>query len=414
MNLHAFQVLDSRGVPTVCAVLTTKKGTFTATVPSGTSSGKYEALELRDSGRAFGGKGVLKACRNAENISKKLPIASYLNQADLDSKLIKFDGTANKTWFGANALLAISLVSAKAAAVESNHQLFSYFASLSNCKPQLPLPMATVIDGGKHAGNNLSLQELMLVPTKFNTFAAATQAVAETYAALRGLLLKKFGVNATNVGLEGGFAPPLKKTTSVLELLEAAIDAAGYSGKVKIALDCAASEFYNEKAKRYSYEGKTLTSRKLTEIYFDLLDAFPIVSIEDPFAEEDWSAFSQFTAAVGKKVKVVGDDLLTTNTSRITSGVLTAACNALLLKPNQIGTITETLEAAELARNAGWAVIASHRSGDSEDTFLADLAVGLGCQAAKIGAPCRSERTAKYNRLLFIEKFHKVKLAKWA
>lgn len=412
--LTAFQVLDSRGVPAVCAVLTTKNGTFTATVPSGTSSGKFEAHELRDGGRAFSGNGVLNACRNAELLAKKLPKLAYCRQAELDSKLISLDGTTNKTRFGANALLAISLVSAKAAAAEENQPLFSYFASLAKARSFIPLPMATVIDGGKHAGNGLSPQEFMLVPVKFSTFEQCTQSVAEIYASLRQLLLKKFGVNATNVGLEGGFAPPLKKTTDALELLESAINAAGYSGRVKIALDCAASEFYNAKTKKYNYEGRRINREKLAEGYLRLISEFSIVSIEDPFHEEDFNAFAEFTAnAKNTKIAVVGDDLLTTNSARITAAILQGSCNALLLKPNQIGTITETIHAAEMAKHAGWKVIASHRSGDSEDVFLVDLAVGLGCEAAKIGAPCRGERTSKYNRLLFIEKFHKVKLAKW-
>ena len=410
-NLTSLQVLDSRGIPTVCAVLRTKNGLFTATVPSGTSSGKNEAIELRDSRKAFNGKGVSKAVQNVQKVAKSLPENFYVDQAKLDTTLLTLDNTANKQRLGANALLAISLVASKAAAAENNEPLFAYFNRIANTKSQIPIPFSVVIDGGRHAGNDLRFQEFMLVPTGFSSFEKCTQAIVETYVELRRLLYKKFGVTATNVGQEGGFAAPLSKTTAALDLLETATHNAGYGNKIKIALDCAASEFYNSKTNTYNYEGKNISAEKLSEVYYALIEDYPIISIEDPFHQEDFTTFSSFTKNC--KITVVGDDLLTTNPTRIIKGILNNSCNALLLKPNQIGTITETLEAAELARNAGWKVIASHRAGDSEDTFLAHLAVGLGCEAAKIGAPCRGERTSKYNKLLFIERFHKLKLAKW-
>ncbi len=408
--LSAFQALDSRSVPTVCAVLKVKKQIYTAIIPSGTTTGKNEAVELRDNRREFRGKGVLTACKNVELIAKKLPSNFYRNQQVLDNHLIALDGTSNKAKLGANALLSISLVAAKAAAAEKNLPLFSYFSQLSNNTPTLPLPLALVASGNKHGGNCTSFQEFMLLPVKFKTFAKCVQAVVEIYQTLGDIVKKKTHVFPP-VDLEEGLILPTTQARPTLELVMQAIERAGYNKKVKLALDCAASEFYNEKTKKYNFEGKQLTSEKFTNVYFDLIEDFPIVSIEDPFDQEGWQAFSEFTRQT--KVKVVGDDLLTTNPSRIIKGILSNACNVLLLKPNQIGTISETIESAQLARSANWSVIASHRSGDSEDTFLVDLAVGLGCEAAKIGGPARGERTSKYNRLLFIEKFHKIKLSKW-
>ncbi|MDP3742375.1 MAG: enolase C-terminal domain-like protein [Candidatus Micrarchaeota archaeon] len=410
MNLTAFQALDSRGVPTICAVLKIKNGTFTATVPSGTTTGKNEAVELRDGGKSFNGKGVSKAVQNVQDIAKKLP--KDYSQDAVDNFLISLDATENKSKLGANTTLAISLVIAKANAAENNEPLFSYFSKLSRQTAKIPLPMACIASGDKHSGKCVSIQEFMLLPVKFSTFSACTQAIAEIYYELGKLTAKKTK-EALFTDMEGGIVLPFTKAQPTLELITNAIDRAGYSGKVKLALDCAASEFYNEKTKIYNYEGRKLSSDKLSGVYFDLMRDFSIVSIEDPFHEEDFAAFAEFTKKTKPNITVVGDDLLTTNSTRITRAVLQGSCNALLLKPNQIGTVTETLEAAEMARNAGWKVIASHRSGDSEDPFLADLATGLACDAAKIGGPSRGERTAKYNRLLYLEKFHKLKLAKW-
>ncbi|MFH0713489.1 MAG: enolase [Candidatus Micrarchaeota archaeon] len=410
LTLNAFQVLDSRGIPTICAVLKNETGIFTATVPSGTSSGKFEAVELRDGGKPFKGKGVTKAIQNVSEIAKKLPSRIYKDQQKLDKLLISLDGTPNKGKLGGNALLAVSLVCAKAAAAENKQQLFEYLSTLSKNTPTLPIPTPTVIDGGKHGGNRLSTQEFLLFPTKFSTFADCTTAVAEIYMELQALILKKFGISATNVGLEGGFAPPLGKTPAALDLISTAIERAGYAGIVRLGLDVAASEFYNEKTKKYNFEGRQLSTEQLVEEYLKLITEYKIISIEDPFDQEDWKGFTQLTKQ--SKIQVVGDDLLVTNPARIKQGIAKQAVNSLLLKPNQIGTISETLAAAKLARSAGWTVFASHRSGDTEDTFLCDVAAGLACEFAKLGAPCRSERTSKYNRFLYLEKFHKVKLAK--
>ncbi len=409
-GLNCLQVLDSRGIPTVCAVLTTKNGTFTATVPSGTSTGKNEALELRDGGKPFNGNGVQKAVENVKKIAKHLPKNFYLNQTALDATLLHLDGTPNKSKLGANTVLAISLVAAKAAAAEKNKPLFSYFSSFTGKTPKLPIPTPTIIDGGKHGANKLSFQEFLLFPLKFSTFEQCTCAVVEVYTTLTSMLEKKFGKFATAVGLEGGESPPFSKSIDALLLIEKVIEKSGYAGRVKIGLDCAASEFYNYKTKKYNFEGKSLSPEQLCIVYRKLIDDFDIVSIEDPFEQEDWYSFSHFTRESG--IQVVGDDLLTTNPTRIINGIFIGACNSLLLKPNQIGTLTEAFEAAQLARDAGWNVFASHRAGDSEDTSLADLAVGLGCEFAKIGAPTRGERTSKYNRLLFLEKFYNLKLSK--
>lgn len=410
LKLNAFQVLDSRGIPTVCAVLKNDTGVFTATVPSGTSSGKFEAVELRDGEKAFKGKGVTRAVQNISEIAKKLPPGVYKDQQQLDKLLISLDGTPNKGKLGGNALLAVSLVCAKAAAAENKQQLFEYISSITKTKPTLPVPTPTIIDGGKHGGNKLSTQEFLLFPTGFSTFFDCTVAVAEIYMELQALILKKFGVTATNVGLEGGFAPPLKQTFTALDLISTSIEKAGYSRKVHLGLDVAASEFYNESTKKYNFEGKQLSTVQLVEEYLKLIAEFKIVSIEDPFDQEDWVGFAHLTKQ--SKIQVVGDDLLVTNPARIKTGIAKRAVNSLLLKPNQIGTISETLDAAKLARSAGWAVFASHRSGDSEDTFLCDVAAALRCEYAKIGAPCRGERTSKYNRFLYLEKFYGVKLAK--
>ncbi len=418
--LTSFQTLDSRGIPTLTAVLKTSNGTFTATVPSGTSSGDFEAVELRDGGKPFNGKGVSKACHNVDLIAKQVESKPklYLNQQELDATLLRLDGTPNKAKLGANTPLAISLVAAKAATVEKNLELFQYFSQLSHnprspAPLHLPVPMSNLINGGKHGATNTAIQEFMVVPLGFNSFFDCVRAVTEIDFALRELIIKKFGAGGTSVGYEGGFTPHAKSSVQVLELIQTAIDDAGYSKKVKLALDCAASEFYNSKTKKYNFEGKMLSAEKLSDRYFSMLDDFEIVSIEDPFDQNDWQSFSAFTSAFKPQhLQVVGDDLLVTNSARIMRGVMSDACNAVILKPNQIGTVTETIEAAQIAQTADWNLVASHRSGDSEDSFLADMAVGLGCQFAKIGAPCRGERTAKYNRLLMIEKLYGFKLVK--
>ncbi len=416
-KLFAFQTLDSRGIPTITAVLKTKTNTFTATVPAGTSSGVFEAVELRDGGKAFNGKGVSKACHNISRIAEKLNLSTfYLNQEKLDSFLLAIDSTPNKSKLGANTLLAISLVAAKAAAAQKNLELFQYISQLAHSAPnamRLPIPMSNLINGGKHGAANTAIQEFMVVPIGAKSFFECVELVTEIDFALRELIIKKFGAGGTSVGYEGGFTPHVKSSIQALELIQSVIDRAGHSKKVKLALDCAASEFYNSKTSKYNFEGKPLSSSKLTDVYLSLMHDFDIFSIEDPFDQNDWHSFTEFTSVAKKQhTQVVGDDLLVTNSGRIMRGVISEACNAVILKPNQIGTVTETIEAAQIAQAANWNLVASHRSGDSEDSFLADFAVGLDCQFAKIGAPARGERTAKYNRLLMIEELYGLKLAK--
>ncbi|EPZ33681.1 enolase [Rozella allomycis CSF55] len=411
-KVKARQILDSRGNPTVEVDLVTENGLFRAAVPSGASTGVHEALELRDADKSkYLGKGVLKAVENINNI-----IAPNLIKANLDVKdqnkvddfLLSLDGTPNKSKLGANAILGVSLAVARAGAAEKKVPLYRHLADLAGTKKiYLPVPAFNVINGGSHAGNKLAMQEFMILPTGASTFSEAMRMGTEVYHHLKAVIKKKYGQDAINVGDEGGFAPNIQDNKEGLELLKDAIAAAGYTGKVKIGMDVAASEFYKEGKYDLDFKNsnsdpsKWLTGSQLADLYRNFVKEYPIVSIEDPFDQDDFSSFSQLTSSV--PVQIVGDDLTVTNPVRIQTAVENKACNGLLLKVNQIGTVSESIKAANLARSNGWGVMVSHRSGETEDTFIADLVVGLGCGQIKTGAPCRSERLAKYNQILRIE-----------
>jgi len=415
-SVHAREIFDSRGNPTVEVDLFTDKGMFRAAVPSGASTGIYEACELRDGDKTrFLGKGVSKAVDNVNNVmGPKLIGMDVTKQRELDEFMIKLDGTPNKNNMGANAILGVSMAACRAAAAYKNMPLYKYCAELAGTKGTvLPIPCFNVINGGSHAGNMLAMQEFMICPVGAKTFKEAMRMAAETYQNLKLVIKAKYGQDATNVGDEGGFAPNIQSNKEGLDLLTTAIEKAGYTGKIKIAMDVAASEFYLEKDKKYDIgkkfpaEKKTadslLPSDKLEALYEDWMKDYPIFSIEDPFDQDDWEAYTAMNAKVGSKLQIVGDDLLVTNVKRIETALEKKACNALLLKVNQIGSVTEAIDAANLAMKNGWNVMVSHRSGETEDTFIADLVVGLSNGQIKTGAPCRSERLAKYNQLLRIE-----------
>ncbi len=404
-KVFARQVLDSRGYPTVEAEVTTQDGVFGAIVPSGTSAGKHEALELRDGGKEFFGKGVKKAVENANTkIAKKILGMDTENLGEIDRAMIELDGTPNKSSIGANAILAVSMACCRAGAAAQKKQLFEFISKMSDTKKMsLPNPMMVVVSGGAHADKSTDLQEFMIMPTGAKSFLQAMKFGVETYHALE-ILLKKKGMH-TNVGKEGSFAPTIPSNEEALDLIISAIEEAGYApGKdISITIDAAASEFFENGKYFFKTENKTLSAQQLIEYYEGLLKNYPIISLEDPFAEDDWQAFSEFTKRNGTKLQIIGDDLLATNPVRIKKAIRQNSCNALLLKVNQIGTVTEALKAAKLSFENNWNVIVSHRSGDTEDAFIADLAVGIGCGQIKTGAPARSERTAKYNQLLRIE-----------
>nr|XP_039250609.1 alpha-enolase-like [Styela clava] len=418
-KIRARQIYDSRGNPTVEVDLDTQSGSFRAAVPSGASTGIYEALELRDKDKAFLGKGVSKAIKNVNEIIAPALVGKKLNLADqtaVDKIMLDLDGTANKAKLGANAILGVSLAVAKAAAHEKGVPLYRHLADLAgNANVLLPVPSFNVINGGSHAGNKLAMQEFMIFPCGASTFSEAMQMGAETYQTLKSVIKKKYGQDATNVGDEGGFAPNIMNNLEALDLIQAAISQAGYEGKIKICMDTAASEFWNKEKARYDLDFKNScdgdvsdterykTPAELGELYKTFISKYPIVSIEDPFDQDDWEGYSEFTAAVGEKTQVVGDDLLVTNPTRINTALNKKACNALLLKVNQIGTLSEAIEACKLAQKYNWGVMVSHRSGETEDSFIADLVVGLCTGQIKTGAPCRSERLAKYNQILRIE-----------
>lgn len=403
LSLKAREVLDSRGIPTVEVEIKTKSGISRAIVPSGASTGIHEALELRDGGKRFLGKGVQGAVDNINKyISKEIIGLDCSNQRDIDEKVINLDGTENKSKLGANAILGVSMAVCRASALEEGIPLYERIGQLSeNKKFILPVPSMNVINGGVHAGNDLDIQEYMILPTGARTFKEAAQICSEIYHTLKGNIKERYGKYAINVGDEGGFAPPIKRVDEPLELMENAIEQAGYKDKVKFGIDAAASEFYSEG--RYILEGKDITAEGLTEVYDNLTRNYPIVSCEDVFAQDDWNSWVDFTRKFGRRLQIVGDDLLVTNTKRIDKAAKIKACNALLLKINQIGTISESIDAARLAINSKWNVMVSQRSGETEDSFIADLTVGLGTGQIKSGAPCRSERNSKYNQLLRIE-----------
>jgi len=406
-------IYDSRGNPTVEVDLWTSKGLFRAGVPSGASTGVHEALELRDGDKNVHlGKGVEKAVANVEKLGKMVIEKGFnaTQQTEIDQFLIQEDGTDSKKKYGANAILGISIAVCKAGAAHSNIPLYQYIAKLSNSNVRLPVPAFNVINGGSHAGNKLAMQEFMLLPVGAKTFKEAMRMGSEVYHHLKNLIKAQYGLDATNVGDEGGFAPNIESGERALDILVEAIEKAGYTGKIKIGMDVAASEFYDEAGKQYDLNNKEpgkpnyLTSQQLVSYYMKQIEQYPIISIEDGFDQDDWTGFQELLTAVkGRHVQLVGDDLTVTNVTRIQLAIEKNACDCLLLKVNQIGSITEAIAACTLARGAGWGVMVSHRSGETEDSFIADLVVGLGTGQIKTGAPCRSERLAKYNQLLRIE-----------
>jgi enolase len=403
ISLSALEVLDSRGNPTIAVTAHTDKGSGRAIVPSGASTGVHEAVELRDGDpKRYGGKGVRKAVSNVTGeIATRLEGFDVFNQTGLDRALIELDGTPNKGRLGANALLGTSLAVAHAAAQAKGVPLYRYLGG--DGAATLPLPMANILNGGAHADTSVDLQEFMACPVGAPTFAEAMRAVAEVYQALKKVL-KAQGL-ATAVGDEGGFAPNLSSNEDALKLIVQAIKQAGYEpGRdVAIALDPAASEFYADGMYTLKGEGRSLDAAALVSLYSEWTTRYPIVSIEDGMAEDDWDGWRLLTDSIGKKVQLVGDDLFVTNVKRLKEGIERGVANSLLVKVNQIGTLTETLDAIDLARKAGYSSVISHRSGETEDTTIADLAVATGAGMIKTGAPARSERVAKYNRLLSIE-----------
>jgi enolase len=417
-GVKARQIYDSRGNPTVEVDLATTIGSFRAAVPSGASTGIYEALELRDEGERFHGRGVLKAVENVNlKIGPKLIGKDVTKQKEIDDYMVKtLDGSKNewgysKSVLGANAILGVSLAVCRAGAAAKKIPLYQHIARLAGNKEiMLPVPAFNIINGGSHAGNALAMQEFMILPIGASSFKEAMQMGSEVYHHLKKIIKKTYGQDAVNVGDEGGFAPNISNNKEGLDLITKAIAAAGYTGKVKIGMDVAASEFFT-KDKQYDLNFKTQpndgsqvrSANQLIDLYKDFVKNYPIVSIEDPFDQDDWKSWEKITNELGGQYQIVGDDLLVTNPTRINKAIKDKACNALLLKVNQIGTVTESIEAVSLAKKAGWGVMTSHRSGETEDTFIADLAVGLGTGQIKTGAPCRSERLAKYNQLLRIE-----------
>ncbi|MCA9477768.1 MAG: phosphopyruvate hydratase [Nanoarchaeota archaeon] len=411
----ARQVLDSRGNPTVEVTLKSAKYTVSAIVPSGASTGIHEALELRDHKTAYGGKSVLKA---VNNINKKIIPAirnkQFSSQKDLDRFLLEIDGTVQKARLGENAILAVSMAYSRLEAQNNNKPLYKQLADdFGNKNVQLPIPFSNVINGGVHAGNELEMQEFMIAPIKAKSFSQATQIVSETYHILKGIIVKKYGKNAANVGDEGGFAPPIATAAQALDLLSKAIEESGYKKELRIAMDPASSEYYNKKS--HTYLKKKLSPPKMQSQYESLIKKYPIISLEDPFEQDDFESWKAFTKRNGKKLQIVGDDLTVTNPTRVQLAADQKLCNALLLKINQIGTITESLTSASIAKANKWNVMVSHRSGETEDPYIADLSAGLGMGQIKIGAPCRSDRVAKYNQLLRIEEElgRKAKYSRW-
>jgi len=402
-KIRAREILDSRGNPTVEADVFTKGGLSRASVPSGASTGKHEALELRDGGRRYLGQGVLKAVSNVNNIiAKKLEGQDCTKQKEADELMIDLDGTPNKSNLGANAILAVSMAVCKAGALESNLPLYEYVAALVDSRGvTLPIPQMNVINGGMHAGIKNDFQEHMIIPFGAKTYSDALRMCSETYHTLKKNLKEKFGSSAILVGDEGGFVPPLKSVDERLKFMSEAIEELGYTKEFGLGIDAASSEFYSKG--RYSIMEKDYSSGELTDFYSDLCEKFRIISIEDGLSEDDWDGWIKLKSELGKKIQIVGDDLLVTNVERIKKAIKLDACNALLMKLNQIGTVTEALAAFRSARDAGWNVIVSHRSGSTEETFFADLVVGLDAGQFKYGAPARSERTCNYNQLLRIE-----------
>jgi len=405
INIKAREILDSRGNPTVEVDVITNQGIFRAMTPSGASAGQHEAIELRDGDiRRYLGKGTIKAVENVNNkITPKLIGLDCRHQETIDNLMLKIDGTENKGKLGANAILAVSMAIAKAGAAATSIPLYVYIGELFGEIPyRLPVPMCNVINGGKHAGQENSIQEHMLMPTGAKSFTEGIRMISESYHHLAKLLKGKFGAGGVLIGDEGGFAPAqIIDIHDRLDLMLKAVENAGYNNQMKIALDPASSEFFYNGI--YKIGAKSYSGGEMVDFYVDLCKTYPIVSIEDGHAEDDWDSWVEMTKKLGGKVQIVGDDLFVTNTKRIEKGIELHAANSVLIKLNQIGTVTETLNAIKLAQDQGWTAVVSHRSGETEDTFIADFVVGTSAGQIKTGAPARSDRNAKYNQLIRIE-----------
>ena len=404
-EVRARQILDSRGNPTVEAEVRTWGGVIgRAAVPSGASTGSHEALELRDGNpKLYAGKSVLKAVQNVVNIIGPSIIgSSCFDQRSIDKTMIELDGTPNKGVLGANAILSVSMATMRAAALQSGVSLFRRISQRE--KYSLPCPMMNVINGGAHAGTHLAIQEFVLEPVGADRFSDSIRIGAEIYHTLKGILRDQYGATSTNVGDEGGYAPPLERTEQALDALMKAMDKAGYDDSVvKIGFDSAATNFYDSQSEYYGIDGRRLIPGELLDYYVDLASRYPILTIEDPFYEEGFEDFAAITSKLGKKVQIIGDDIYVTDMSRIEMGVNLRSSNAVLIKLNQIGTVTETLEAIEYSNRVGLSTVISHRSGETDDCFISHLATAVGSPFIKAGAPARGERTAKYNELLRIE-----------
>ena len=400
-EVAAREILDSRGNPTVEVEVKLDNGFIgRAAVPSGASTGAFEAVELRDGGKRYLGKGVEIAIKNInEKISKVVIGLKADEQRVLDEKMISLDGTKNKSVLGANAILGVSLATARAASLSANQSLFKFLGG--NEAKILPVPMMNILNGGSHADTNVDIQEFMVAPIGADTFKESLQWGAEIYHSLKSVLKKKGLV--TSIGDEGGFAPNLASNRAALDLILEAVEIAGFKAgsDIALAMDVAATEFHEDGS--YNFEGKKLTSDQMISYYSELVSAYPLVSIEDPLDEDDWAGWAKLTSELGQKVQIVGDDLFVTNPERLQRGIDSNTANALLVKVNQIGSLTETIDAVNLAHKNGYRSMMSHRSGETEDTTIADLAVALNCGQIKTGAPARSERVAKYNQLLRIE-----------
>jgi enolase len=399
--VNAREIIDSRGNPTIeVEIVLEDKSIGRAAVPSGASTGAFEAAELRDGGSRYLGKGVTSAVKNV--IEKITPVVigmSATDQRAIDQKMISLDGTKNKSVLGANAILGVSLATARAASISANQSLFRYLGG--SAAKTLPVPMMNILNGGAHADTNVDIQEFMIAPIGADSFKESLRWGAEIYHSLKSVLKKK-GL-ATSIGDEGGFAPNLESNRAALDLILVAIEGAGFKvgSQIALAMDVAATEFFNEG--KYEFEGKSLTSDQMITYYSDLVSNYPLVSIEDPLDEDDWSGWAKLTTELGEKIQIVGDDLFVTNPERLAKGIKSKTANALLVKVNQIGTLTETIDAVSMAHENNYKSMMSHRSGETEDTTIADLAVALNCGQIKTGAPARSERVAKYNQLLRIE-----------
>ena len=404
-KIKAREVLDSRGNPTVEVDIVTENGIFRAMTPSGASAGQHEALELRDNDKSrYFGKGTLKAVENVNKIiAPKIVGMDCRYQETIDKIMIKLDGTENKDKFGANAILPVSMAITKAGAAAKNIPLYLYIGELFGVMPhKLPVPMCNVINGGKHAGQENSIQEHMLMPTGAKSFTEGIRMISESYHHLAKLLKQKFGAGGTLIGDEGGFAPAqITDVNERLDLMLKAVDNAGYDGMMKIAMDPASSEFFYDGT--YKIGKKSYSGGEMVDFYADLCKKYPIISIEDGLAEDDWDSWVEMVKKLGTKIQIVGDDLFVTNTKRIQKGIELNAANSVLIKLNQIGSVTETLNAIKMAHDEGWTAVVSHRSGETEDNFIADLVVGTSAGQIKTGAPARSDRNAKYNQLIRIE-----------